>query len=229
MENNTKYWAREVNNERFNGNFYYTEDDAADENVWIGGNRQYKAFNNDLIEDVEKALDTVDYSDEEEIRDAFVKKDGSDLSDAQIDELKELTESFQTTGTNRDSYEIIADALTIIYGEPFGCQTIYGCGQGDWQYIIYPQTCSQEHINYIEAIYFGTGTEFEVTTRKITSDKFDDEIADGYETVNIYTCVYNSDEIKSDIAKQLNLPKNEIGLLLISGTHHVTTYDYREE
>lgn len=229
MENTTKYWAREVDAERFNGSYYYNEDDAENENIWIGGNRRYMTFNKDLIEDVERALDTVDYSDEEDIRYAFTKKDGSELLDEQVNELKNLAEEYQTSGINKDSYEIVADALTIIYDQPFSCKTIHGYSQSDWQYIIYPQDYSQKHIDYIEAAYFGTGTEFEVTTRKITSDKFDDEIADGYEVVNIYTCAYETDEVKNDIARQLNVSKNEIGLLLISDTHHITTYDYREE
>lgn len=222
-ENAKKFWARQLDIEQFDYAAYYNEDDAEYENVWIGGNRDFKTFNEDLEADIEKALDRADYHDEEDVRDAFAKKDGSALSAEQIETLKGYIEDWPTVGRVRDRYEIVAGVLTIVYGKPFEVDLIKGNSQSDWMYIIYPSELGDEHISYIESVLFGTGTEFAVTIDKVSRDEADDA-----PTTCVYTTEFSNGAIKEDIAKQLDIDASEVGLLLITGTHHIVKHDYEE-
>lgn len=218
-----KFWAKELDMEQFDSDAYYNEDDAEYENVWIGGNRNFTAFNNDLEADVEKQLESTDYQGEADIKYLFHKKDGTDLSAEQTEALKKYIEDWPTIIRAKDRYETVAGVLSIIYGKPFEVGTLTGNSQGDWLYIIYPSDLGKDHISYIGSVLFGTGTEFMVTIDEVSKDE-----VDSTPTNSIYTTEFDSDKIKKDIAKQLGVNASEVGLLLISDTHHITTHDYKE-
>lgn len=61
------------------------------------------------------------------------------------------------------SDESIVDYLSSKYGREYEKREICGCCQGDWNYMYAPKEyCTGEYIRYVEAVYFGTGTELEI-------------------------------------------------------------------
>lgn len=222
-EDTKKFWAKQLDGKQFDYKVYYNEDDAEYENVWIGGNRNFETFNEDLDVDIEKLLDYADPENEADIKDAFVKKDGTDLSGEELEALKKYIEDWPTTVRTKDQYGIVAGVLTILYGKPFEVGILKGNSQSDWLYIIYPSEVGDEHIRYIESVLFATGTEFEVTIDKVSKDEVDET-----PTTCIYTFEIDNAKIKEDIAEHLGVSASEVGLLLITNTHTVVKHDYEE-
>lgn len=66
------------------------------------------------------------------------------------------------TGSSRNDDNVCA-VLRLITGKEWNCITLRGCCQGDWIDCFYcPETTSKDFIDYIEAVFFGTGYELGV-------------------------------------------------------------------
>lgn len=238
-----KYFAREVRSDYIDVEPYFSEEDAVERNIWIGGNRDFVSINAALVTDVEAAFEKIDsdvdyetgYDTQVEldaktkrdlVENYFTKTSGA-FSDEEI--AKIITTATEYQGhyfSDSSARQLMCDVLSIIYGKQFACTTLRGCSQGDWIYCIYPQeTVSKEDLDYIEAVFFGTGTEFAVTSKPIDSAAdFDD--AEVYYT---YTDKYHDEDIKTFIANDIGCSPKDVVLLLISGEHRTITYDYEEK
>ena len=244
-----KYYARE-NRGYFDYDGYYGEEDAKQENFWAGGNRDFceinKRLGTDFLNDLEKFYDDCNTTDEE-----FA--DEKPECDEFKKEIVRLADSWLASYNTRDNhftyeqakaiyeaavdynscsgYEVLeshAKALSVVTGINFKCGQLVGSSQSDWINYIAPETMEQDHLDYIEAVYFGTGTEFDLTEEPIESaDDFED---DDVIKVGYYTAKWRDDDIKADLARQAGYgcKPEDIVLLKISAEHHITTYDYEE-
>ena len=199
----------ELPTEDFYYDTYYNENDAITDNIYVGGNRDYISFNEDLRDDVVSAL--VDIRDEvlwrhgtkTEIINNYLKKD-KNYSTREIGKLWKLAEDF-AIATHEKENDIICEVLSIIHGEEFAWCNLRGCSQGEWLECIYPKKY-EESTKYIEAVLFGMGTEYA------------DEDGCTY-------FVYESNHKKS-LAEQSGADEKDIVLRKIVGKH--TVYEYEE-
>ena len=245
-----KYYAREYPSEYFNYECYYNGDDAANDNFWAGGNRDFCEINErlgkDFLKDLEHFYDdcnTTDeeFADEEPECDAF-KAEITRLADSWLasyntkdnhftyEQAKEIYEAVSAyfDGPYAERLENHTKALSVVMGIKFTCGTIRGCCQGDWLDYIAPETMNQEKLKYIEAVLFATGTEFETTEVPIDSADDFDKAHDAGQTNYLYTAKWADDDVKADIARQIGCKPEEVAVLKIKEEHHITTYDYEE-
>ena len=101
--------------------------------------------------------------------------------------------------------------------------TIHGCCQGDWARYICPKSM-EDSVPYIEAVLFGTGTEYMITAEPIESpDDFDD--ADVFST---YTERWRDDDIKAFLAEEVRCDVSELVVQNIAERHTHVTFTYKE-
>lgn len=148
------------------------------EGLTITGNDRFYGYKDPLFEKVENALENDLYSivyewDYEaqwyknfsaaicEVL-APEKKNGHNYSTREIKAIKDLTVKYHSDCRyTSDYYDVICDVMTIVSGRKYDHQGIHGCCQGDYQEVFYEvEKWNQEAIDWIEAEYFNTGTEF---------------------------------------------------------------------
>lgn len=232
-----KYYAREMSSDYFDYEMYFSDAEAEDMNMWIGGNRDFVEINKPLYKDIEKALNDI-YEDCENIKydndgeiSAEEKRDlveyyfrdyKKGFTENNVESIIDIAYEYDTEGI--DNTECIVEALSIVYGVPFTSGTMHGSVQSEWVEYICPASVDEETIDYIEGVFFGTGTEYLITEEKIDSaDDFDDVDSTTYFTVKSRT-----EDIKRDLAKQFGCGVDELAVLNIKEEHHYTTYDYEE-
>lgn len=230
-----KYFAKEVRGNYMDYEMYFDEEDAKSRRMWIGGNSDFVSINKSLFTDTARALENIyyDLEGEETLEEAravvecYLKPAGDRtemFSDDEIERIIKCAKKYDTFDVENE--EVIAEALGIIYGEEFVTGTFRGCVQLDWIRYICPKTEAdcKEKMGYIEAVYFGTGTEFFVTQEKVDSaDDFDE--VDAY---SFYTAAWSDEKVKEDLAKQMGCAADEIVLLKVKEEHHYIKYDYEE-
>lgn len=227
-----KYYAIECAPENFNYEMYYDDLMATEDNIWIGGNRDFSTTNADLREDTVKALEDAYYDiyeaddvTEEERIDAikyyFKKENKQPLTELEIDELTNLVRMFNTC-SRRDENDIICQTLTILYGKIFESSMIRGSCQGDWLEIIYPED-KRSLVPYIEAVYFATGTEFRITEEPVEESELDE--ADCFYD---YTELWKDADIRDHLCETIGCKPEELVIRKICGEHHYVKYDYKE-
>lgn len=245
-----KYYAREYPREYFDYTLYYNDDDAENDNFWAGGNDDLCEINDrlgkDFLKDLEHFFDdcnTTDeeFADEEPECDAF-KAEITRLADSWLasyntrdnhfmyEQAKEIYEAASAyfDGPYAERLENHTKALSVITGIKFKCGTLKGCSQGDWLDYIAPETMSQDKLDYIEAVLFATGTEFETTEEPVEDWDGFYSAHENCQTNSLYTAKWADDDIKADIAEQIGCKSDEVAIMKITGEHHITTYDYEE-
>lgn len=88
----------------------------------------------------------------------------------------------------------VCSVLSLAKGGCWKWKTIRGCCQSDWQIIYYDSAkVSDDCIDYIEAVYFGTGIELGIieNVEDFDIDSFDSSDIDYYD----YTDKYRNDDI----------------------------------
>lgn len=231
------YYARQISGEYFNYELYYGESCAKSDNFWAGGNREFIDINKELVENLLKNLEDYDYDCEQsEDEDGvapeeeyyklanywFAKNDGSKFTE---DDLRKLTDCrIEFARGQLESNDLKCKLLEIIYGEPFKHGTIRGDSQGDWMNYICPESMSDEYINWIEAVLFARGTEFEITEEPIDSP----EDFDNANTFCDYTNEWREEDIRKWAADCAGCQPEEMKLILITGHHTYVKYDYKE-
>jgi len=88
--------------------------------------------------------------------------------------------------------EVIATCLSVITGKAHTWSGIRGCCQGDYATAYYPVTTPTSYIDYVEAWYFGTGTEVEVSEEDANSP----EEVSGW---TFYTANWKTEDLKREI------------------------------
>jgi len=228
------YYARQLDTEYFDHRCYYSEEDAAYDNFYAGGNRDFAEFNGDLRTDITKKLencmydlDAIDSDNMDEMLETLKYYFG-DLSKDELFKLADLTKDFNDCSSSLE-VSIIAQVLSIMKHEEFTSGLIRGNCQGDWAYYICPKAM-ENRIPWIEAVLFASGTEFVISEEKCTREEFENDFEnDKVFTYCAYTHHYNSQDIKEQFAEVLNCSPDEIKLLTIANTYTTVHYDYAEE
>lgn len=232
-----KYYAKELRSGNFDYEIYFSDDYAEDMNMWIGGNRDFIEMNKPLYKDIDRALkyiyidcENIKYDNDGEIS-AEEKRDlveyyfrdyKKGFTENNVESIVDIAYEYDTEGI--DNTECIVEVLSIVYGVPFKSGTMSGSVQREWVEYICPASVDQETIDYIEGVFFGTGTEYLITEEKIDSAKDFDDV----ESVSYFTVKYRTEDIKRDLAKQFGCEADELVILNIKEEHHYTTYDYEE-
>ena len=170
-------------------------------------NKDYYARYNNLIELV---------------NDIFCKSNGKKYSTKEIHAFKLLYQRIENE-KNYDFDNYDCEFLELITGNKYKKTAIRGYSQGDYADVIYPETIKNETINYIEACYFGTGTEYSIfeeeTEEILTVNELENSACVNYFD---YTELWSVELYKQELAKRYNLPLENIIVYEITNTKHRT-------
>lgn len=248
-----KIYAIQEDSEFFDNDIYYNEDDAVCDNIWIGGNRDFISMNDemftpilDAMNDVLYELDNIgpeDFENKEDyiaeqnqiLRDMFESAEHK-LSDEDVDAIHAIISDYETTYHEAEN---VAKIWSILKHEQFEVITLRGCCQRDWIECIYPAS-AEDKLNYIEAVYFGTGSEykivFDMNDEYADMDKNEliDALADAEDADTYYLLGYNTETLKQEIAEAASSAKHtytpdDIKLISISNYYSVRTCEYNIE
>lgn len=154
----------------------------------------------------------------------FPKSNGKKYTSKEIHAYKELYNRIEFEN-NYDYQHYICDILYFMTGTKYTTTSIHGCSQGDYAEVIHPYL-SKEKIDYIEACYFGTGTEYRCyiidSEKVLTVDELkelDDDFWD-------YTAEWSEERYKAIIAKQMQIPIENVVLYRIASTYTTKHYKY---
>lgn len=148
----------------------------------------------------------------------FRKNNGKKYTTKEVHKFKLLYEKIETERTY-DFEDYACEILELMTGEKYEKTAIRGCSQGDYAEIIHPITITKDTIDYIEACYFGTGTEYciyEEETQEILSVEELENNCDDFEFD--YTALWNATLYKQELAKRYNLPLGNIIVYEIKNT-----------
>ena len=193
-----KIYAKTLNPESYDYRVYDISNDDGN-TVIIDGGRDYPNIDNTgYLTKIKKLIG--EYSDYElevyhnnsimDFLDYYLpkKENGKRLSPKEAHVIKQALE------TERDA-DIICDCLSIITGKIYLMRGLRGCCQGDYIEAYYPvEDGIQKYLNWIEAWYFGTGTEIMVHE--------EDSIPNSSEEVcgwTFYTDSWKIEDIKEEI------------------------------
>ena len=191
---------------------YFSEDDR----VVVAGNKDYAGIKADLIKDTEKLCDDMYYDDEYDAC-SYDKADGSQFTDGEFKELKAIVKK---PFTWREAHEEFTLAyLSMYFGEPYSKHVIRGCCQGEWQDLYCPTSYSKESIDYVEAVYFNTGTRIVIHDEDYDVD--DPNEIRGYA---IYLNEYDEGRIKKAIANEVGGNPEDVVLWMFDGYTQVAKY-----
>lgn len=209
----TKIYARTLNPEDFDYRVYDIREDDYNE-VYIDGLKDYCDIDNKdylaKIKQLTKEYGGWDYeyyyrnSIKDFLNDMLPKKEnGKKLSPKEMHDIKETLDMYNNANCNYDSYysNCVLTILTIITGKEYRVRRLLGCCQGDVVVAYYPETCSNAYIDFIEAWYFGTGTEIEIDETGREAINSPDDI----EGFTFYTASWKTEDLKKEIKRELGL------------------------
>ena len=216
---------------------YYDFDDAAANGIIILGGRNFISYKSQEYERIEKYFDELVNEFEHitagdgyavynslsvAVAEYFPKANGGRYSTREIHEIKNIINQY-----NGYAESIAAPLLSIITGKEYTARGLRGYSQGDYVDIIYPAgELNNDDIKYIEAIFFGTGSEYKIIESK--SPLTLDEIQQTEDYYFDYFHEWSADEIKNKIATREELPRENIKIFEISRRYRVTHYEYTE-
>lgn len=175
-----KYIAKQIDPEYQTSpwEYYENEDDFI-----IFGNRDFIEFVPDAYKDIFNAVKTGEF---------WRLSEKSD----------HVIESYENgIITDRD---LLLSVLKAETGKTWYFDSIRGCCQSDWQYIVYIDSGNNERLNYISMDYFNTGTEYIITD------------PDGDETA-LYCYSYNAEGIRKEIADAFGIAPEDVDIYDFDG------------
>ena len=199
MENQTTIYAKTLNPEYFDYYVYDLRDDDYNDIIIDGGRDFISVDNNEYLKKINAIYDEyggyeyeVYYhnSIKEFLGDMLPKKvNGKPLAPCELMFIKNALES-------EDKEKVILACLKVITGKEYVAGALRGCSQGDYVDVYYPKTTSQSYIDYVEALFFGTGTEIEV-------HDIDDKVnsPEDIEGFTFYTASWREEDLKREIRK----------------------------
>ena len=241
-----RYYARELSAEHFDYSKYYDEECAKNDHFFAKGDDFCinEGFISDIVYNLDKAvydikldLDNIE-EEENEDTDLDEERDSIILTNINYYLYKEhdgIREAFSSTEAAKlfelaqqyfddEEDETLCKILEVIFCEPYKTGVMRGNSQGDFARYICPSYLSAKALDYIEAVIFATGIEFEVSAEKIESaDEFE-----SCESSTYYVTSGTRDEIKSELLESLGCDENELCVLLIDETHYYVEYTYKE-
>lgn len=196
----TTIYAKTLNPELFDYRVYDISNDDYNE-VYIVGDRNYPDIDNKhYLQAILKLIDDYCAWDYEEYYNSSIKdflndylpkkENGKKLSPAEMTFIKKALE-------NNDDDETICACLTIITDKVYDWRYLRGCCQGEVVRAFYPNTVSNAYLDFVEAWFFGTGTEIEIHDSDNTPKEADD-----IEGFTFYTATYGIENLKKEIKRE---------------------------
>ena len=252
-----RIYAVQMDIECFEPEAYFNEEQAMQQHIFLGGNREFITMNKSLENDVRNALvdcnsdlDSIQNDDSISDEDRVFERldtikyyfDGQVgksiiLSIDDYNKLAQLSADFGNTYKYEEELDIICKALSILYKETFVFGLLRGSCQGDWIYYICPENIKNYVTTQVESIFFGTGTEFKVAI--LDTDKIDttdiDNIINEVNEADFwceYTYLYKEEDIKEYLAKNASygdnhFTKDDVELILIDERYNIVKYTYK--
>lgn len=190
-----KYYVIEDSLYDYNVDWYFSEDEAeADHWIKVPDREYGNNYGGDNYEDVKRALLDIDndletsdvesLSEEEvlenivDICNYYIKKtSGKKLSLKEVLTICQLADEL-SRNWKVDEPDALAEAFTIIYDIPFVAGTMHGSSQGEYLEYICPTSITEERLEYIEAVMFGTGIEVSVSDKAYEVEDLPEDISD---------------------------------------------------
>lgn len=230
---NTIY-ARTLNPEIFDYRVYDIREDDGNE-VIIDGGRDFSDIDQkDYLKAIKKTISDYNGWDYDYyykgsimnyLKDYLPKKEnGKRLSPKEASWLKKVLE-FET-----DEEEAICQFLTTITGKLYRHKGLRGCCQGDYVEAYYPvENGITKYLDYVEAWYFGTGTEVE-----IHEDEKEPECAEDVTGYTFYTASWKTEDLITEIKQQCGYKAEDdvdVKLWLYKDTRtvHIDQYELATE
>ena len=196
-----KIYARTLNPEFYDYRFYDISEDDGNEVIIDGGRDFSDVDQKDYLKAIKKTIRDYNGWDYDYyykgsimnyLKDYLPKKEnGKKLSPKEASIIKKALEA------EKDN-DIICECLSIITGKIYLMRGLRGCCQGDYIEAYYPvEDGIQKYLDYVEAWYFGTGTEIE-----IHDDEKDPECAEDITGWTFYTASWKTEDIKNEIRNQ---------------------------
>ena len=193
-----KVYAKTLNPEFFDYRIYDIRDDEGNE-VIIDGGREFPDIDNKgYLDSIKKIMSNYYcYSSIKECLEDYLpaKENKKALSPREIGEIHEALKWMEGSSS---AYEenVILTCLKVITGKEWKKKILRGCMQSEWAKCYYPVDTKQSYIDYVEAWFFGTGTEIEVDD----SNNEDIQIPEDIEGFTFYTANWKVEDIKQEIA-----------------------------
>lgn len=218
-----KIYAKQLDPECFD---YRVYEDNVDEDIIVEGNRDYPGFHDEDLKSIKEFINNYNSYDYEVFYDTKIKdyvidylprKDnGKQYSPSELHQLKDALD-------NLDETDITIICLSIIKGKQYETRCIRGYCQGDWCKIYCPVSTSQKEIDYLEAVYFATGSEYEIHDSDKPVNSEDD--IEGY---SMLITDWREEDIKEQIASQFkNAKPEDVVLYQIERTYTVKHLVYK--
>ena len=239
-----RYYARELSAENFDYSMYYDEECAKNDHFFAKGDGFCinEDFISGIVDNLEKAIYDIesDFDNIEENEDTDLDEERDSIiltninyylykehngqheafSSAEAAKLFELAQQY----FDDEKDETMCKILEVIFCEPYKTGVMRGYSQGEYARYICPSRLSAKTLEYIEAVIFATGVEFEVTEEKIESaDDFE-----SCESSTYYIPCGTRNEIKSELLESIGCDENELCVLLIDEVHRYVKYTYKE-
>lgn len=196
-----KIYAKTLNPEDFDYRMYDIKDDDYN-TVFIDGGREFCGIDNKgylkAIKQVIKDYDSWDYeyyyknSIKDFLLDMLPKKEnGKKLSPREMHNIKKALEL-------DDEENAMCVCLSIVTGNHYTWRYLRGSCQGDVVKAFYPnEIVSKDYIDFVEAWYFGTGTEIEIHDCDTIPN--DESEIEGW---TFYTAAWGIENLKKEIKRE---------------------------
>lgn len=204
-----KIYAITLNPESYDYRVYDISDDDGN-TVIIDGGREFANIDNNgylkAIKDIIKEYNTYSFdyyyngSIMAFLKDMLPKKEnGKRLSPKEAHTIK------QALDNNDRDVDTICDCLSIITGKTYLMRGLRGCCQGDYIEAYYPvEDGIQKYLDWVEAWYFGTGTEI-----MVHDEEDDPKCAEDISGWTFYTASWKIDDIKKEIKVQCGYKEDD--------------------
>jgi len=250
-----KIIATEQRQAYYDSDYWYNNDDAVCDDIIVAGNNYFVSLNPDLLNEVFKTVESIasdfdtyisehltaidnpeafSYKDipvaerNEFICYAFTTKTYEpDFSDADVEAVTALVSAMKDYSAKDAATcaQYIAPFMSYMTGKTYDYNQISGCSQSEWQYVFYPVENAFK-LDYIDAVYFGTGTEYEVNGY----DEDDNAVYD--EPEQVYQQWMPDSQRKERFKQYFHpdtlAPEVEVVIREIIGTRTTVTYDYKD-
>lgn len=217
-----KYYAKPTTGEYYNWEDWYSNEQAAEDHFWAGGNRDFGDINGSMIADLKKNIENTDYdiyngiedgvTDEEAVAEMFriLYYYFPDAKGKEEQYLK-LIDKFQHC-KSQDENDVLCEILELETGEPYINGTLHGYSQGDWMDYICPKKLA-DSIHYIEAVIMGTGTEYFVSDDMLESEEEFYEAIENGECHTEFADLWREEDVKEWIADLYHCKPEEVEVL----------------
>lgn len=156
------------------------------------------------------------------VNDLFYRENGKKYNTKEIHAFKNIFERYKND-KNFSEDDAILCILELMTGEKYKTTAIRGCCQGDYAEIIHPVTIEKETIDYIEACYFGTGTEYSIYEEETEEILSVEELENNCDYIGLdYTALWSATLYKQELSKRYNLPLENIVVYEITNTKRRT-------